>query len=95
MNHWKNGRAHRAEYPEFKTADEYEQAALTLIESSCCGDIVGNTDKNGIIIRYNRKTNDFVKGHPDTGISTMFRPANGEDYYKQQKEEDVKNGGRV
>ena len=47
------------------------------------------------ILRKSFKTNDFVKGHPDTGISTMFRPVNGEDYYKQQKEEDVKNGGRV
>lgn len=94
MNHWKNGRAHRDEYPELETVDEYEELALKLLESPTGGDILGRIDKNGIIVRYNRRTNDFAKGHPDKGIRTMFRPVEGERYYFIRRMEDLFYGGR-
>ena len=94
MNHWKNGRTHQSEYPELKTPQDYEQYALALIEKPTGGDILGHVDKNGVIIRYNKATNDFVKGHPDLGIRTMFKPADGLQYYLDQKRSDCDHGGR-
>ena len=94
MNHWKNGRTHREEYPELETPEEYEEKALELLESPVGGDIVGHLDKNGIIVRYNKRTNDFAKGHPLEGIKTMFKPTEGELYYQVRKEEDMEHGGR-
>ena len=94
MNHYKNGRAHGKEYPEYDTPEKYEQAALALLESKCGGDIVGHVDKDGVIIRYNRRTNDFAKGHPDKGVRTMYKPEEGEEYYLREKSEDLDYGGR-
>ncbi|MBR1552881.1 MAG: hypothetical protein IJ631_02565 [Schwartzia sp.] len=94
MNHWKNGRTHREEYPELETAEEYERKALALLESPVGGDIVGHIDKNGIIVRYNKRTNDFAKCHPLKGIRTMFKPIEGEKYYWTRKEEDMQYGGK-
>ncbi len=93
-NHWQNGRTHREEYPEFKTAEEYEAAALKLLETPCGGDIAGHLDKDGNVIRYNRKTNDFAKGHPDRGVISMFKPIFGEKYYLNMLKGDLEHGGR-
>ena len=44
MNHWKNGRTHADEFPEIKTAQEYERRALELIEKPVGGSILGQCD---------------------------------------------------
>jgi pyocin large subunit-like protein len=36
--------------------------------------------------RFNSKKNDFAKGSPEKGVRTMFKPDDGEDYYKRQLE---------
>lgn len=95
MNHWHNGRAHRDEYPELETAEAYEQKALELLELPVGGDILGHVDGHGNVIRYNRLTNDFAKGNPQRGIRSMYRPVNGEAYYIESLEEDIKHGGRT
>lgn len=94
MNHWKNGRTHRGEYPDF-TMEQYEQRAVELAEMPVGGGIEGHVDKNGNVLRYDVENNDFVKGNPDKGIITMFKPANGKAYYLKQRKEDLKHGGKT
>ena len=94
MNHWKNGRTHREEFPEIKTAKEYEQKALELLERPVGGNILGHADKDGNVIRYDRKNNIFAKGNPQKGVRTMMKPKDGLAYYLQRKEEDLERGGR-
>ena len=84
MNHWKNGRTHREEYPNF-TIEQYVARAVQLAEMPVGGDILGHVDKDGIIIRYDRKINDFVKASVKKGIRTMFKPVDGESYYKDMR----------
>lgn len=93
MNHWQNGRAHRDEYPEFATAEEYEAFAVELLEMPVGGDILGHKDGHGNVIRYNRSTNDFAKGNPQKGVRTLMRPELGEAYYWERKKEDMEHGG--
>ena len=68
--------------------------ALSLIEAPVSDTVLVHIDKNGIIIRYDTKANDFVKGRPQKGIFTMYKPDAGIAYYLEQKKEDLKNGGR-
>lgn len=93
MNHWKNGRTHQDEYPDF-TMEQYVQRAVSLAEMPTGGDILGHIDKDGIIVRYDRKENDFVKANVQKGILTMFKPTAGEKYYQSMREGDLKNGGK-
>ena len=96
-NHWQNGRTHRDEYAAdgITTKEQYQARALELAESPVGGDIRGHMDKQGAIIRYDRAKNDFVKGHPQKGIYTMYKPTDGEFYYNQKREEDLKHGGQT
>lgn len=96
-NHWQNGRTHSSEYEAdgIRTKSAYEAKALALCESAVGGDILGHADKNGFVIRYDRKTNDFAKGHPLKGVLTMFKPEQGETYYKRQRKEDLEHGGKA
>ena len=93
MNHWKNGRTHQDEYPDF-TMEQYVQRAVSLAEMPTGGDILGHIDKDGIIVRYDCKENDFVKANVQKGILTMFKPTAGEKYYQSMREGDLKNGGK-
>ena len=93
MNHWKNGRAHRGEYPDL-TMEQYVQRAVSLAEMPTGGDILGHVDKDGVIVRYDRKENDFVKVSAKNGIRTMFKPDEGEQYYWKRRKEDIEHGGK-
>ena len=93
MNHWKNGRTHQDEYQGF-TMEQYVERAVSLAEMPTGGDILGHIDKDGIIVRYDRKENDFVKANVQKGILTMFKPTAGEKYYQSMREGDLKNGGK-
>ena len=93
MNHWKNGRTHQDEYPDF-TMEQYVQRAVSLAEMPTGGNILGHVDKDGVIVRYDRKENDFVKASAKKGILTMFKPKMGEKYYHFMREGDLKNGGK-
>ena len=89
-NHWRD---HGEQYPEFTLA-QYEQRALELIESPVGGNILGHIDRVGVLIRYDKSMNDFVKGRPVKGIFTMFKPDDGINYYLTRKKEDIEHGGR-
>lgn len=93
MNHWKNGRAHRSEYPDL-TMEQYVQRAVSLAKMPTGGDILGHIDKDGIIVRYDRKENDFVKASIKKGIRTLFKPVDGEAYYTKARKDDVDHGGK-
>lgn len=93
MNHWKNGRTHQEEYPGF-TMEQYVERAVRLAEMPTGGDILGHIDKDGIVVRYDRKENDFVKASVKKGLLTMFKPTTGEDYYRSMREGDLKKGGK-
>lgn len=92
-NHWQNGRTHEKEYPNF-TKEQYQQRALELIEMPVGGNILGHVDKEGVIIRYDKETNDFVKGVIEKGIRTMFKPTDGIKYYMDKRKGDLERGGR-
>ena len=84
---------HGKEYPGF-TKEQYIKRALELIEQPVSGEILGHKTKDNVLIRYDKNTNDFVKGRPDKGIYTMFKPIEGQAYYDKQKEEDLKHDGK-
>lgn len=93
MNHWKNGRTHQEEYPDF-TMEQYVERAVSLAEMPTGGNILGHVDKDGVIVRYDCKENDFVKANIRKGIRTMFKPDEGEQYYWKRRKEDIEHGGK-
>ena len=84
--HWGGSRDHSSEYPGF-TKEEYAKRALELVQMPVGGNILGYMNDKGLIIRYDKETNDFVKGHPKHGIATLFKPKNKEKYYLKQEKE--------
>ena len=99
VDHWyglfdENGNevihSHREEYEKrHMTMEQYADRALTLVQSACSKDIDGYKTSEGIVVRYDRKTGDYVKGHPDIGIKTMF--VANDDYFERWKRRDIKS----
>ena len=88
-NHWTGGDSdHSREYLSY-TKDQYAQEALNLIQSPTSSVILGHKNNKGQIIRYDNSKNNYVKGHPDIGIVTMFKPKIGVQYYLYQKQKDM------
>lgn len=77
------------------TVEQFGDRALELVESPVGGSVIGHADGHGNVIRYDRDKNDFVKGNPQKGIYTMFKPENGEEYYKEKLKEDLLHGGET
>lgn len=88
---------HKAEFEQdgIKTVDQYIARALELVESATGGDIQGHMDKEGNVIRYDSKQNQFVKGHPEKGITTFIKPVDAQAYYDMMREEDIAHGGQA
>jgi len=42
----------------------------------------------GAVIRYDVDTNDFVKGYPNSGIATMFKPKSKKKYFDNCKQKE-------
>lgn len=61
------------------------------------GDIVGHLDKDGKIVRYNKRMHEFASGTIENGIKTYFVVDKKlqSNYYEKQKKEDLKNGGTL
>ncbi|MGI5885525.1 MAG: phage portal protein [Candidatus Spyradocola sp.] len=85
--HWDGEHTHKEQYPGM-TKEQYAQRARQLIEKPVGKGILGYKNSSGQIVRYDSKTNDFVKGRPDKGIATMFKPSKGRDYYERKKAEE-------
>ena len=69
-----------------KILEQYEKRAVQLLESPCGNGIKGYKTKDGLICRYDSKKNDFAKGSPEKGVRTMFKPDDGEEYYRRRLE---------
>ncbi|MCC8135610.1 MAG: hypothetical protein LIO40_02910 [Ruminococcus sp.] len=93
-NHWNK---HSAEYTAdgITNKNQFKKRALELIESKTGENILGHIDKDGVVVRYDIEKNDFVKGHPEKGIYTMFKPEEGQTYYDTKLKEDIEHGGET
>ncbi len=79
---------HSVEYPGW-TKKQYAKRALDLIQSPADGkNILGYRIGTSTVVRYDVRTNDFVKGSPSGGIATMFKPKKGSKYFHDQKRYD-------
>lgn len=79
--HWDGNRGHKKDYPGW-TKEQYAKRAVDLAQSPADGkDILGFATKDGAVVRYDVHTNDFVKGYPNGGIATFFKPRNGMRYF--------------
>lgn len=75
---------HGDQYPDY-TAEDYEARAVELAESvPTKGGIRGFDLPGGNWVRYDPRTNDFVKANVN-GIVTMFKPSDGSQYYEWQR----------
>ncbi|MCL2225394.1 MAG: hypothetical protein FWB96_10565 [Defluviitaleaceae bacterium] len=82
--HWRGGISdHSWQYHGY-TKERYAAEALDLIQSSTNDTIVGYKNELGQVIRYDTTENNFVIGHPNIGIATMFKPTNGIEYYYEK-----------
>lgn len=84
---------HGEEYPGVSN-EQYIKIGIELIQKPVGGNILGHKTKDNIVVRYNKETNDFVKGRPDRGLYTLFKPKEGQAYYNNQRMEDLKHGGK-
>ncbi len=82
--HFGGSHDHSHEYPDM-TKDQYAERAMTLIQSPVGKGILGYKNAKGQVARFDTETGDFVKGHPDKGIATMFKPARGKEYFDDWK----------
>lgn len=86
--HWTGGKSnHSKEYPDL-SKDEYAKRALELIQKPVGKNIEGYANASGQIVRYDKENNDFVKGHPQKGIATMFKPKRKLDYFLDKMKEE-------
>ena len=74
--------------------EQYVERAVRLAEMPTGRDILGHIDKDGIVVRYDRKENDFVKANVKKGIRTLFKPVDGEAYYIKARKDDIEHGGK-
>ena len=86
-NHFGNGGKsdHSNQYPGF-TKEQYAERAAALARSPVGDGIEGYMATKGrfkgSIIRYDTSLNDWVRTHPATGISTMFKPTDKASYFE-------------
>ena len=80
--HWTHGKSdHSREYLSY-TKEQYAQEALDLAQSATSDTILGYKNSIGQVVRYDKIKNNFVKGHPEFGIVTMFKPRIMLEYFK-------------
>ena len=82
--HWGGKSDHSPQYPNM-TKEQYAERALSLIQSPTSKTILGYKTPRGEVVRYDTQSGDFVKGFPKTGIKTMFKPDDAEDYFLRHK----------
>jgi hypothetical protein len=84
--HWNGGyHDHSGEYPGY-AKEQYAQEALALVQSATSDTVYGYKNNNGQVIRFDSINGNFVKGHPEWGIATMFKPIDGAEYYYKFEE---------
>lgn len=79
-DHWAK---HRNEFPEFRSAQEYVEAAQNFLARPPPGTLKKSRN-NGDILLYHPSTNTFAVGTSTGTPRTMFRPSSGRAYWKRQ-----------
>ena len=83
--HWTGGDSdHSREYLSY-SKEQYAKEALDLIQSATNDTILGYKNRYNQVVRYDKLKNNYVKGHPDIGIATMFKPDDGLSYFENLK----------
>ena len=89
-DHWVGGdHDHSGEYPGY-TKEQYAQEALQLAQSATNDIIKGYKNELGQVARFDTTNGNYVKGHPDWGIATMFKPKKGIEYYDELEKLETK-----
>lgn len=78
--HWVK---HRAEFPEYRTAGEYIEAAQAFLARPPPGTLK-KSRPNGDRLFYDPSTNTFAVGTATGAPRTMFRPTSGRAYWDRQ-----------
>ena len=95
LNEWRNAsfrtgaaaakhERHLTEYGDISFAD-YVLGARKLLSAPISEDVDGFTNNHGYLYKYRKSENDFVIGG-EGFIITRFKPKDGEDYWKGEKE---------
>jgi len=71
--------------------DEYSSAAVRFAQSKEKG-ILSFKLKDGTIVKYNPRTNEFIIISGNGKIVTYFKPDDGKDYYDDELEEAIISG---
>jgi pyocin large subunit-like protein len=66
------------------TVEQYLRGAQELRDRPAGGAILESVRPDGSIMRFDRKSGDFIAFNRDGVIRTYFRPTDGEAYYKRQ-----------
>jgi hypothetical protein len=83
---WIHYSKHKDEFADIYDIENYNTRAIKLISSKLSKNILGFTDDDGRIFRYNIKKNEFAVCWPDGYIATFFRPTDGRKFYYRQVE---------
>jgi len=78
--HWEK---HGREFPEFRTAEEYEKGALEFVTNPPPGTLT-KTDDRGDTLYYNPASNTFAVKNRRGEPRTFFRPDGGRAYWDRQ-----------
>lgn len=79
-HHW---RKHGAEFPELKSAADYEAAAHAFVSHPPPGTLT-KQERGGDTLFYNPASNTFAVRRRDGAPRTMFKPDNGMSYWNRQ-----------
>lgn len=74
---------HLSEYGDI-TPEDYLNTARDLLAASLSNDVEGFVSKDGFTFKYRISTNDFAIGRADGKISTLFKPDENIEYWKEQ-----------
>lgn len=66
------------------TTEEYLNLARELLAEPLSQDVKGFVSKDGFVFKYRKSTNDFAVGRADGKISTLFKPNENIEYWKDQ-----------
>jgi len=67
------------------TLEQYESAALDLLNQEVGGDILGFDGKDGNVYRWNKQTGDYAIGEPNVRVVTMYPLRGGEERFNNLK----------
>ncbi|MDD4077659.1 MAG: hypothetical protein PHT03_06765 [Bacilli bacterium] len=75
---------HLSDFPKMKQ-DNYERYARTFLSQKVDGKrILGFTNINSFVFRYDREKNIFAKAKPNGAIETFYKPKDGLLYWEEQ-----------